>query len=263
MVFKRSGRKLQHRWYYGNCEIMQVNTFTYLQTAAVYGELGRAPLGIVRKECILKYWFKIVNSPCTLMHKMYTTQKELSDKSTWASQVKSLLSDLGYSYLWDADSVSRAQLHSLVQRLYDQNAQHWFSLIENSSKLDTYCTFKLEYCVEKYVSCINIGKHRSALARFRCSSHKLEIETGRYKHLDRPSRLCHLCNTGAFENEYNFLLVWSLYRDLRKQILPKYYCSFPSINKFRLLVSSNHAKTLRQLGKFIYCADKLRSSILT
>jgi hypothetical protein len=30
MVFKRSGRKLQHRWYYGNCEIMQVNTFTYL-----------------------------------------------------------------------------------------------------------------------------------------------------------------------------------------------------------------------------------------
>jgi hypothetical protein len=79
-------------------------------------------------------------------------------QSTWASQVKSLLSDLGYSYLWDADTVSRAQLHSLVQRLYDQNAQHWFSLIENSSKLDTYCIFKLEYCVEKYVSCINIEK---------------------------------------------------------------------------------------------------------
>ena len=40
------------------------------QTAntAVYGELGRVPLNILRKERILKYWFKIVNSRDTLIY---------------------------------------------------------------------------------------------------------------------------------------------------------------------------------------------------
>ena len=40
--------------------------------AAVYGELGRVPLNIVRKERILQYWLKIRKSERFLINKLST-----------------------------------------------------------------------------------------------------------------------------------------------------------------------------------------------
>ena len=39
---------------------------------------------------------------------------------------------------------------------------------------------------------------------FRISSHKLEIEGGKYKKLAVKDRLCKLCNTGAVEDERHY-----------------------------------------------------------
>ena len=36
---------------------------------AVYGELGRVPSSIIRKERILRYWYKLIKSPDSLIHK--------------------------------------------------------------------------------------------------------------------------------------------------------------------------------------------------
>jgi hypothetical protein len=90
----------------------------------------------------------------------------------------SLLCDLDFSYLWNTDSVSRMLLNTVKSRLYDQNVQHWHSMLAESSKLDTYRTIKIEPCIEKYITCVHVSKYCVALARFRCSSHMLEIETG-------------------------------------------------------------------------------------
>lgn len=39
----------------------------------VYGELGKVPLDILRKERILKYWYRIVNAQETLVYKCLLT----------------------------------------------------------------------------------------------------------------------------------------------------------------------------------------------
>ena len=68
-----------------------------LQTSniAVYGELGRFPLAILRKIRILKYWYKILASKNSLLYKVYGQQVNDiacgSFENNWAFQIKSLL----------------------------------------------------------------------------------------------------------------------------------------------------------------------------
>ena len=70
-------------------------------------------------------------------------------------------------------------------------------------------------------------------SRLRLSSHNLAIETGRYTSIPRRERICTFCNTNVVENEFHFLLACPYYIDLRRKYLPAYYCSWPSLHKFK------------------------------
>ena len=113
--------------------------------------------------------------------------------------------------------------------------------------------------MEPYLDNITNTRFRIALSRFRLSSLKLEIERGRYHNIDRENRICKFCNFKAIENEYHFLLVCPLYRDIRKQYLTSYYCSWTTINKFETLLSKQKKKVITNLYKHIYHAMNLRN----
>ena len=66
------------------------------------------------------------------------------------------------------------------------------------------------------------------------SAHKLAIEEGRYRIIERNQCFCTRCNTNV-ENEYHFMLVCPLYRDIRNEILPHYYSVWPNQRKFETL----------------------------
>ena len=85
---------------------------------AVYGELGRVPLNIVRKERKLKYWFKIIKSEGSLINKLFKYQIENNNNNDamWADQVKNLISELGFSYLWQNNNITELQLKCVIQR---------------------------------------------------------------------------------------------------------------------------------------------------
>ena len=61
--------------------------------------------------------------------------------------------------------------------------------LDNGGKLDFYLKFKDSFDREKYLSIIKLPKIRNPVARFRMSSHKLPVETGRYKGLIREDRI--------------------------------------------------------------------------
>ena len=48
------------------------------------------------------------------------------------------------------------------------------------------------------------------------STHKLEIETGRYKNIDKEKRVCKVCNLSKIESEEHFLLECPKYSHHRK-----------------------------------------------
>ena len=106
---------------------------------AVYGELGRFPLVVLRKIRILKYWFKILNSPNSLLHKVYLQQVNQlnvnASSDCWVSFLRNLLNELGFSYLWDFQCIYiKISINMVIQSIYDQYYQSWYSELAQSDK---------------------------------------------------------------------------------------------------------------------------------
>ena len=124
--------------------------------AAVYGELGRVPLHILRKERRLKYWFKIVNSRDTLIYKAFKYLKYSRQNTIgWALEIQNLLNNLGFNYLWNNGHVTNVQLNRVIETLHDQYLQGFYADLQASSKLTTYNQIKRSFETEKYLSCVN------------------------------------------------------------------------------------------------------------
>ena len=90
---------------------------------AVYGELGRFPIFVLRKIRILKYWFKILNAPDSLLYKVCLQQVTYlhidANFNCWAQCVHNLLNRLAFVYLWDYQSISKLLLDMVIQTVYD------------------------------------------------------------------------------------------------------------------------------------------------
>lgn len=203
--------------------------------AAVYGELARFPLSLFRKIRIIRFWYKIKRYPGSLLYKVYSMKNNNGMYiNTWTLKVKELLDELGFTFMFDCENVTRL--------------------------LQSYVGFKHDFVIEKYLSCINNNKLRMCLTRFRCSAHCLNIEEGRYRNINREDRKCVHCNMNVVENEYHFLLICPKYRDLRVKYLPRYYCQWPNMTKFNTLLSTDNVKLLNNIATYISFATDRRNA---
>ena len=233
--------------------------------SALYGETGRVPLFVFRKIIMIKYWVKIVSQDdSSLLKQIYFMLKEDADVNrnysgkNWASNIKSILQEHGFGYVWNDQLNSEIPFTAIRQRIFDTYHQKWYSDINNSNGLQSYCLFKHDFKLESYLTDITENKYKIALARFRTSSHSLMFEKGRYDDSPRQQRLCKSCNMNQIENEYHFLLVCPYHRDLRSKYLKPYFCHWPSLNKFEVLLSSSSKKVISNLAKYIYFANRNR-----
>ncbi|MEW8545054.1 MAG: reverse transcriptase family protein [Candidatus Thiodiazotropha sp.] len=220
--------------------------------SALYSELGRKPLIIFRQLRMIKYWLKLRKTNNTLLKSMFVMlsndveQGYIYNGLNWAFQVKSILDKLGLSNLWNLENHIEISISSIKTRLLDQYNQTLMSEINNSNRLRLYSKYKKTLDYEKYLDILKNKTFMYAVSRFRLSSHKLEIETGRYIGLDRDTRFCKRCNMQIVEDEYHFLLVCPKYSDIRRKYFPPYYCHWPNINKFVTLMSSNSVFLLQK-----------------
>ena len=218
---------------------------------AVYGEIGRAPLSVIRKVRILKFWFKIIKNPNSLLYKICQDQINNSYLDSWASKVKQLFNELGFSFLWNNSNITNLQLTRIIERVYDQYYQNWYEALRTSSKLSTYRTIKTKFVTD--------GRHRSELAKLRYSAHKLAVEEGRYRNIERQQRLCIHCQ---MSDEYHFLLTCPFYREICIKYIPKYYITWPNINKFKSLLTTEKPTLLKKISNFLYRAKQKREENL-
>lgn len=184
-------------------------------------------------------------------------------QSNWATSVKNILQQNGFGYVWLQQGVLNVNrfISSITQRLRDQYVQEWSMIISDSSKLETYTQYKVNFTHELYLSCVTVRKFRNALAKLRSSSHDLEIEKGRYTNVQREDRKCRICNT-VVESEYHFLLKCPAYMELRQRYLPSKYYTNASFNKYVIIMSSRSESVLNNLAMFSYYAFLKRSTLL-
>ena len=102
-------------------------------------------------------------------------------------------------------------------RQNDQYLQQWNSEISLSSKGKIYNIFKENFRFEKYLITLpqNIW---TILLKFRTANHHLPIEIGRWNSIPIEDRICTLCNINDIGDEFHYLFICPLFKQLTKTI---------------------------------------------
>ena len=84
-------------------------------------------------------------------------------------------------------------------------------VMDRGGKLGSHRKIKTNFQYEEYLDTAKNGQHRKALSKFRTSSHRLRIETGRYTSpkTDREDRVCVKCHALGYshvDDKMHFLL---------------------------------------------------------
>ena len=141
--------------------------------AALYGEVGRLPLSVIRKINTIKYWIKILNqNDSSLVKQVFLMLREDADNhrnysgKNWASQIKGMLQQHGLGYVWQQQFEIEIPFFTIKQRIINNYLQKWYAEINNSSCLQSYCIFKHNFEIESYLNIFVDKKYRIALSRF-------------------------------------------------------------------------------------------------
>ena len=157
--------------------------------AAVWGDTGRNPLAIKISKQVFSYFARLKemssnNDNCLVKH-AFNEQRSLN--MSWYSRINSLQN------LLQSHSNQRLNFPSqLRSRLREDFKQTWNEERMQNRKLAFYNSAKLIFEPERYIDS-NIGyKDLKRLSQFRMSSHKYNIETGRYgkKQTNILNRIC-------------------------------------------------------------------------
>ena len=196
---------------------------------------------------------------------MMVTDFELApNKINWASLLKHLLSSLGFYHVWLHQEVGNDKyfLDVVNQRLTDNFIQNWHSRLENSSRATFYQNIAV-FQLQPYLNNLNVFKFCQALTKLRVSSHRLQIEAGRWIKPNRTpinERVCIFCN--VLEDEFHFVLECKQYIDLRTTYISKYYWDRPSMVKFIDLINTTNKRVCHKLSVFIFKAFENRNAVL-
>ena len=239
------------------------------QNDFIYGELGRTSLTVERHLRIIKFWVKVCMSHDNKYIKhVYNLLKEdchlYPNRVNWASLVRDLLSNLGLQYAWTEQGVGNinAFLSLVRQRLTDHFIQNWSSRINESTRALCYKNIST-FGFKTYLDTITVKKFRIALARLRTSSHRLEVEAGRWtRPVRKPvnERLCSFC--GVLEDECHFVMECPVYAEERSKLIKRYFWRRPNMMKFVELMTSENKSIVQSLACFVEKAFKIRNNVL-
>ena len=161
------------------------------QNDFIYGELGRLNFQVQRYISIVRYWLKIVtldeNKYVKCIYNMMIQDLESSpEKPNWALHVKHLLSIYGFRNVWEAQYVenSKSFLEIFKQKVKDCFVQEWHSRVEDSLKDSNRARTFIhitKFKAQPYLDIITVKKFQTSLSQLRLSSHRLHVETGRWK----------------------------------------------------------------------------------
>ena len=86
-------------------------------------------------------------------------------------------------------------------------------------------------------------KFRIALSRMRCSAHDLNSEIGRHDSIPHGHRICYLRNSSATEDEFHFIMICSVYDEIRHKYMPQLDNTVKNVTVFSRLMNSGETTT--------------------
>ena len=201
--------------------------------AAVWGDCGRAPVIITMLKQIFSYVNRLIclhqEDSQSLVTLAYREQQKLGLK--WYKGISSMFYEATQRRLDERQLIAPQQIRQSIEEKY---VQVWDQERRSNRKLGFYNSIKEKFGLESYLTDVPKHKELISLARLRSSSHKLRIETGRYKtNRTKPvERACLFCTDISqaellgelpyfepiIEDEVHVLRTCPAYHDLRSNL---------------------------------------------
>jgi hypothetical protein len=169
---------------------------------AVYGELGKQPIYIDILLHIAKYWHRLQHIPENmLLYDAHLCDKDLHKNGTDSINLlmQQTLNQLNLSHLFSNPMEMTTNIFGRIvkKRLHEKQSCQWGkSLFDDKKKvgsggkkLRTYRLFKNTLNMEPYLLHVKNRDDRRRLCQLRTSSHKLNIEAGRYQQIPEQNRI--------------------------------------------------------------------------
>jgi hypothetical protein len=99
------------------------------------------------------------------------------------------------------------------------------------------------------------------MARLRCSSHPLNVETGRHNDIPYDRRFCDFCKEQGkleIEDEYHFICCCIRYNNLRRTFLPELHTTLTEDSHIELLTSTD-VDLVKRVAIYINEGFKIRN----
>ena len=238
---------------------------------AIYGETGRYPLHIKQQEMLLKYWLRLLSlDKENPLYKVYIELVNL-DKlghKTWCMNIKSILENIDLFHLWDNQEQLTDKndhlgvMRDMKNRLCDRYSTYWENAVidtQKHAKLRTYRLFKVKHCKEPYISIYFNNVLKKCISKFRVSSHRLGIETGRYDKKPAEERICVHCPGQHIDNEIHFLTECvyhsqdrNLLYDCAKLHVSGFSEMHDNLDIFKGIMTCHKKEVIIALGKFLH-----------
>ncbi len=146
-------------------------------------------------------------------------EHNLANKSNFCAQVKQILCDIKQKDSYR--KLEAVDINYSEQQVRDGEISKWSNAVTKFSKLDLLAEIKPTFGTEEYLKMDLDRYDKSLLSQFRYGILPIEIETGRYKNLERKDRKCTLCNTGEIEDQLHFALKCPIFNQYRSAFVDK------------------------------------------
>ena len=225
------------------------------------GEIGARPLLLDIIKRVIGYTISIMKRPNSTVYGAFTYECENDAKPNFSRYIQKF--DLDYPSILEKN---KSDIAKICCDAYDR---FWTEQIRNSSKANSYITFKTTVYYEKYLDLIENTKHKTSLSRFRLSNHNLMIEKGRHAKptIESQLRFCYFCKS-LVEDEEHFLTFCPLYSPHRRDLenICRENCNrYDSLNrdqKFIFVMSNENKDIQNALANFISTSMCLRDKLV-
>ena len=232
----------------GESGIFPPSVYCHINVIMYYIRLNKLPQGSVLKSIFLDVQMR----------------KNLCISNNWCSNVISLALQYGL----DVDNLSyNNETKKYVKNIVkDKFVTDWHHALNFRPGLRLYRLFKHEFKCEPYLQNIKNKNLRKMFTRLRTNSHSLEIERGRYVNRNESDRICTFC--AVIENEFHFVMICSLYNNIRCDLFNEvtklfpFICQYTPYERFLFFMGFDDKRLHLLFSQFVSKAFDIRSGVV-
>ena len=174
-------------------------------------------------------------------------------KLRWPAKIKSILSDTGFSYLWQVQTadykLSKPQLKS---KCHDLFLDKWKEEVNSNSQCEFYRSIKGQPKLENFLTDLSYSL-RINTVRFFIRGHHLPITLDRWNQVNSIDRNCKKCEQNVLGDENHYVFDCDFFSEERAKYLSNFVNGAHDLHRAWETILAYRNTDLVNFAKFIRC----------